>query len=195
MDVGSTLTPGISGAGASVMARVRFAKEAPAESYALRPPHRGSQLAMARANERYVPAETAARGGGRYEHVRVDDLKVGRPRLVLYAPEGWKTSQFAPGRVYFKVPEGAEGARIRFGEPTLLYTPDGEPFDGGEAQSGWVELPDGALGLWSFDTLGPSRLIESENLPPLFAFDHPDSYFVPEAREVLSAAFEDDGEE
>lgn len=197
MDVqNNTQGPGISAAGTFVNTRVRFAYEAPEESYIVRPPHAGMHYTVARLKDRDLEG---------YRLSEFPEL-VTPPRLVVVAPLGWRVptiSQSAsrpeegeyPADIYFKVPEGVNGAAIYFSEEsdredfligTKLFGPDGEPFNDGEPVQGWIKIPEGQHGLWHFRADGLNReslkgqRIKVVNLPPFFAFDRPESYFEPE---------------
>jgi hypothetical protein len=78
-----------------------------------------------------------------------------------------------PPAVYFRVP--ADGGRISFEKPTRLYTPAGKPFPDGAERSGWVELPAGQPGLWSFRSIDPGQ-VKVDKLPGFFAMGDPAFY-------------------
>lgn len=98
--------------------------------------------------------------------------------VVLHAPQGWQTNT-APDstRVYFKLTD--RPGEIFFSERTLLFTPGNEAFNQGEPAQGWIALPGGQPGLWSFKLGSESKWVEVRNLPPFFAFQNPVHYFEP----------------
>ncbi|HNS32091.1 MAG TPA: hypothetical protein PKN36_03850 [bacterium] len=96
--------------------------------------------------------------------------------LSLFAPGGWTCPPMNPPvRVYFNVPEKTENGRIFFEKETRLFTPEGEPYQNGEAVFGWVEKLQEKPGLWSFESIDPGK-IKTENLPGFFSMGTPDFY-------------------
>ncbi len=172
----------------------RFGKEAPAESYALRPPHRGQQFFAAKNLPKNVRGETVFDGGGRYTYTEVPEPRPTRPRLMLHAPEGWKTTPAVYGPVFFQIEEGAESPAFYFSGKTRLFHPDGTPFADGEPVSGWVELPANQPGFWSFEQTGSSELVEVRNIKPFYTFETPDNFFQPgdKVRDFSGTGADDD---
>jgi len=100
--------------------------------------------------------------------------------MVLYAPDYWHLPDISPPqRIYFNVPEDAQGAQIFFEGRARLIGPEGALFGEAEGQRGWVDLPSDRPGLWSFDPID-NRLVRARNFPPFFAFGDPEFFFEPE---------------
>ena len=96
--------------------------------------------------------------------------------LSIYAPEGWTPmNMLPPVRDYFNVPEKTEKGRIFFEKETVLFTPEGTPFNDGKALFGWIDIPSEKTGLWSFETIDTGK-VKTENLPPFFNMGSPDLY-------------------
>ncbi len=177
----SNLAPGSHG---HVATRVKIPKEAPGEVFEILPLEHGQHFVAAIATRpEILQLDPPGRGWTLpYEWS-------GRAPMVLAAPLGWKTHP-APARVFFRIPENSQKPKIFFGSPTLLMTPQGNPFREGEELTGWIELPADQPGLWSFLSGGDSRLVEVQNVPSFFAFEHPESYFVPPSESVSSQTLE-----
>lgn len=100
-----------------------------------------------------------------------------RKPTALHAPGYWHLPDIAPAlRIYFKVPEGADGAAIFFEGAAQLFDPQGRPF--GDGARGWADLPADRPGLWSF-LPAENRLVRARNFPPFFAFGDPEFFFEP----------------
>ena len=112
--------------------------------------------------------------------------------LVLHAPDYWQplpVHQTPPVRIYFNVPKGTADGAIFFEGSARLFDPDGQ-LVGEAAQHGWIDLPAGQPGLWSFEAV-ENRLVRVRNVPPFFAFSDPAHYFEPNIeweREPVDAA-------
>ena len=103
-----------------------------------------------------------------------------RVPLVLHAPGYWQPAppQDPPLRWFFRVPENAEGAAIFFEGTAKLFDPSGQLFPNAAPSKGWISLPGGRPGLWSFELQQP-KLVRVRNLPPFFALRDPAFYFEP----------------
>ena len=98
-----------------------------------------------------------------------------RAPLALYAPGGWTAVKMNPPvKTYFRVQEGLPG-KIFFEKGASLFKPGGEPYEGGEELKGWVNLPEGSPGLWSFESVDAGD-VKVENLPGFFAQGGPQLY-------------------
>ena len=132
--------------------QVRIPKDAPESPYKLESADHGSRMVLA-------------------------DAKV---PLVFHAPDYWRP--FPPMRprqkVFFTLPKNSKDAQLFLEGKGALVQPDGKPFQGGKALTGWVDLPAGKPGLW---TLNPHdhRLVRVRNLPPVFAMGEADNFFMP----------------
>ena len=103
--------------------------------------------------------------------------------MVVHAPEGFSPPALQrPVRVYFLLPRESEWPGIHFDAPVRLYDPGGRAFADGRGLSGWVNLHGEEAGLWSFEPVDPvGRLrVETRNLPPFFALDAAEMYFLPD---------------
>ena len=103
-----------------------------------------------------------------------------RHPLVLRADGPWQPAPVeatSHPRIYFRVPEHTENARIHFAGSARLQAPDGTPWNRGEPIDGWVDLP--YPGLWSFTPVD-NQPVTVENIPPFFAFRDPAYHFIPD---------------
>jgi hypothetical protein len=103
---------------------------------------------------------------------------------VLYAPDYWIPCRDhdrlnPPFRVHFRLPGDARNARIYFAAPARVFAPGRTPYPDGKPRQGWLDLPAGRGGLWSFEPAecGVVRLV---NAPPFFSFHDPGIHFVPD---------------
>ena len=124
--------------------------------------------------------------GGSYEIAlpsqgRCFALARSKSPMVVYAPEYWlpQPTMAPPARWYFNVPEGSQDGQVFFEAPARLLDPKGQATNDGKPVSGWVDLPAGKPGLWSFEPQ-LNRLVRVRNLPPFFATGDPACYFEPE---------------
>lgn len=114
-----------------------------------------------------------------------------RVPLVLHAPGAFypapvneKDAAFGPQtaacppRYYFSVPKDSQGPQIFFEGTGRLFTPDGKPVGGGKPLTGWIDLPVEKAGLWAFEPLQALK-VQVKNLPPFFAVDDPQCFFIP----------------
>ncbi len=109
--------------------------------------------------------------------------------FVLYADGWWKPNPEKlnpPVKIFFEVPKDATGATISFERKTRVYAPDGAPWNGGKPVQGPLSLPPDLPGLWHFVPV-ESGAVKATNIPPLFAFDRPDSYFRPDLGKIPAA--------
>ncbi|MBT5606582.1 MAG: hypothetical protein HN742_30365 [Lentisphaerae bacterium] len=104
-----------------------------------------------------------------------------RTPMVVYAPEYWRPApaQAPPIPYYFSLPEGTEDGAIFFEGSARLLGPSGAPWPDATPQHGWIELPADLPGLWSFVPV-KNELVSTRNIPPFFAAESPDSYFLPD---------------
>ena len=104
----------------------------------------------------------------------------GRVPMVIYAPEGFAPVAL-PVKWYFSVPANAANAQIIFGAPTKLYDPEGKPWQDGKPLNGSIDLPANKPGLWALEPETGRRPVpvRVKNLPPFFACNDPQSYFMP----------------
>ncbi len=100
--------------------------------------------------------------------------------MVFYAPGYWLPTlrQTPPERYYFSLPEDSADAQIFFEGTAKLFAPDGAPLFDGQPRHGWVDLPAGQPGLWSFAPVD-NMLVRVRNIPPFFAVNAPANYFMP----------------
>ena len=100
--------------------------------------------------------------------------------LVVHAPRFWRPvpAQAPAVKWYFQVPPGARDGQVFFEAATKLFDPEGQPYPKDEAVSGWIDLPSGRPGLWSFEAID-NRLVRVRNVPPFFAAEDPKHYFTP----------------
>jgi hypothetical protein len=100
--------------------------------------------------------------------------------MVIYAPYYWRPAPEQPFGVkyYFRLPPNSEKAQIVFEGSAKLVDAQGQPWRGGEALHGAVDLPPDRPGLWSFLPVD-NQLVQVRNLPPFFAVEDPATYFEP----------------
>jgi len=119
--------------------------------------------------------------GGTYELVINDpgDYSIFSDRftpLVLHAPDGWTPPKMNPPvRIYFRAGEKKSAGRIFFEKGVRLFMPDGTSFKNGESVAGWVDIPEEAEGMWSFESIEPG-MVKTEKLPGFFAMGDPAFY-------------------
>ena len=138
-------------------ARISIPMDAPAGEYEVLLPNKGEQFVIADEN---VP-------------------------MVLYAPEYWKPRllQAPRARYYFRSTGKRKDARIFFEGTSRLFSPDGQAAFGGKPQHGWVKIPQGRKGLWSFEVID-NGLIAVKNIPPFFAMADKARFFIPAGKLV-----------
>ena len=104
-----------------------------------------------------------------------------RSPLVVYAPDYWRPApaQKPAIRYYFKLPEGTKDGQMFFEGSAKLFDPEGNAWNDGELQHGWVTLPADNPGLWSF-LPAENELVSCRNIPPFFAAESASSYFEPD---------------
>jgi len=103
-------------------------------------------------------------------------------RMVIYAPRYWwpsPTYRTPASRYYFNVPADRQDPQIFFEGTARLFLPNGDPYQSGAAHHGWVDLPLGQSGLWSFRPVD-CQMVAVSDIPPFFAVDDPNSYFEPD---------------
>lgn len=89
--------------------------------------------------------------------------------LVLYAPEGWIPPKMVPPvKIGFRLPEGVKDGKISFEKDVNLFTPDGKPFNKGEAVGGLIELSAEKPGVWIFESIDSGK-VKGYNIPPFFS--------------------------
>ena len=122
-------------------------------------------------------------------------------QVVLYAPGGftagcggtWK-GRFYPGTApeaapltwHFRVPDEADRFRIYRSGEIEMRDPDGVPVQPGTNAPGWADVPVSPhqIGrLWSFRA-GRAAFVELRGVPPVFAAEDPERFFMPDLRNV-----------
>lgn len=103
--------------------------------------------------------------------------------LVFMATSYWQPFSLRPEvPVYFALTDDTRDAALFLEGSGYLFDPQDRPFADGQAVSGWVDLPDGAAGIW---TLLPQQngLIRARNFPPFFTMGDKRFHFIPEGIE------------